>query len=412
MSIPVDSCILVKRDHSFQRRKSMIQRERIDEIQSMRGLAFSAVVLQHALGMFLRLPGVNVADLAVLSLIFNLAKFAVPMFVFITGLVIFYNYYEKISYPSYIWKRFKEILVPYAVFTPFYYLYWDWQANEHTVNELWKVFLTGSGYWHLWFVAMIFQFYLLFPLFRIVFRRLAPIVNTERKVVSALLLTLVVYIVCVWYFTHHKWAVDIIGIRGMFGSYLDRNFLMWFFYFVFGGVLAFAIVRFRERLVRIQFWNVPFFVVMLSWVTYEVSKTITMTPKPFVALGVSTSLKTSMILFTVSSILVIYSMSVSLAKRNNSVTKFFNLLGQYSYGGYLLHAFWLDIFYKIVHKQLAASMNNTLMMAITTLIVIVVSLLSAMLIARIPFLGPLLVGSSGRKKKKKQDVVPQQTTTA
>src|SRR4051794_27546355 len=103
------------------RRMRMIRRERIDEIQSMRGIAFFAVVLQHALGMFTRLPGVNIADLAVLSFLFNMAKFAVPMFVFITGIVIFYNYYEKLNYPTYLWKRCKEILVPYAVFTPFYY---------------------------------------------------------------------------------------------------------------------------------------------------------------------------------------------------------------------------------------------------------------------------------------------------
>lgn len=384
----------------------MIRRERIDEIQSMRGIAFFAVVLQHALGMFTRLPGANIADLAVLSFLFNMVKFAVPMFVFITGIVIFYNYYEKLSYPSYLWKRCKEILVPYAIFTPFYYLYWDWQANQHSVDELWLVFATGTGYYHLWFVAMIFQFYLLFPLFRLLFQRLKPVINTERKVFWALAGALVLFIGTVLYFIEHRGLFNIPGLRGMFGNYIDRNFLMWFFYFVFGGAIAFSIVRFRTWLEKAQFWNIPIFVITLFWVTYELTKTIIVNPKPAFLLGVSSSLKLSMILFTVSSILVVYSMCISLARRNNIVTKFFNLLGQYSFGAYLIHAYWLDRFYKIVHNNLKDDLNNTMMMLIALLMTVVASLLFAMIVSKIPFIGPLIVGSTGKKKSKKPVQAP------
>ena len=68
------------------------RRERIGELDVLRALAFLAVVLQHSLGIYIRSADVQLSESTMLGMLFNLSKFAVPTFVFLTGLTLLYNY--------------------------------------------------------------------------------------------------------------------------------------------------------------------------------------------------------------------------------------------------------------------------------------------------------------------------------
>lgn len=375
------------------------KKAKIDEIEHLRGIAFLAVVIQHAIGMFSRTPGFNLSDLIIFSVVFNMVKFAVPLFVFISGMVIFYNYYDRLNYPSYLVKRIREIIIPYLLFTLFYYYYWDYDAANHIAGQFPGIFLTGSGYFHLWFVVMIFQFYLLFPVFRWPFQLVRKFTATYLRAVSVIILLLLIYIGTTYAIFEHigRLHTDIFGIRGIL-KYPDRTLFSWYFYFVFGGILAFSIVKWRTVLQKYMFWNIPVFVLGLLWVTYELGAAIQPTAKlpqelP-IYLGVSSSFKASMILFTVSSILLWYQVSVVMSQRSNWLTRIFEMFGKYSFGAYLLHAAALDIAHKYI--KTVTSLSNSMQMFAAVIVTAAVSLLLTVIISRLPF-GNYLIGSTKRK---------------
>lgn len=78
-----------------------------------------------------------------------------------------YNYYGKLNYPTFIRKRSIDILVPYFLWTIIYYVYMFPGESIHFqwFKEVGLQILTPTLGYHFWFILMIFQFYLLFPLF-------------------------------------------------------------------------------------------------------------------------------------------------------------------------------------------------------------------------------------------------------
>ena len=86
--------------------------------------------------------------------------------------MLFYHHRNtKPEYPRFIRKRFGDIYMPFVVWTLIYWLSVRiftpafWLAGIPDFRSLIReLFIPQTGY-HLWFVIMVFQFYILFPLF-------------------------------------------------------------------------------------------------------------------------------------------------------------------------------------------------------------------------------------------------------
>ncbi|KAB2332248.1 acyltransferase [Cytobacillus depressus] len=107
-------------------------------------------------------------------------KLGTPTFIFLSSFVLFYSYNNKpIDWESlkrFYKKRFTYILIPYLVFSIIYYVmnmyfYYGFDdLGRQGVNFL-KLLATGQAYTHLYFVFINVQFYLIFPIVLIVFKR-------------------------------------------------------------------------------------------------------------------------------------------------------------------------------------------------------------------------------------------------
>jgi peptidoglycan/LPS O-acetylase OafA/YrhL len=87
-----------------------------------------------------------------------------------SGIVLFYSYYEKWKVkdiiPFYA-KRLKFIVVPYLVVSLLYYLFNQrlyYGSVTFKPNEFLSLLTWGDAGYHLYFIIIILQFYLLFPL--------------------------------------------------------------------------------------------------------------------------------------------------------------------------------------------------------------------------------------------------------
>ena len=102
------------------------------------------------------------------SSITRLATFAVPGFIFTSGLKLFYKYGESrhFPYPKFLWDRLKKICFPYWVAIIVYYLVLSFGIGiyEFHWDDLWHFLITGDISAQFYFVILILQFYLLMPI--------------------------------------------------------------------------------------------------------------------------------------------------------------------------------------------------------------------------------------------------------
>jgi len=141
------------------------------ELDIVRAFAILAVLFIHNTSeATVELPVGSVSQAAYLS-INKFSNFAVPVFIFISGLVLFYRYIDDWSGKqavTFYLKRVKQVLFPYLIWSVVYYLYNQWIYDPSRLHFDGKEFLDllpwADASYHLYFMIIIVQFYLIFPL--------------------------------------------------------------------------------------------------------------------------------------------------------------------------------------------------------------------------------------------------------
>lgn len=225
-------------------------REKIEELDLLRALAAVAVILIHVTATPLVL-GVKGSLYHYLITAGNqLARFSIPAFIFITGFVLFYNYREckSIDWHKFFAKRFSFILVPYLAWSTFYFLFKQYiNFRQISIEQIWPEFLwallLGESYYHLYFVILISQFYILFPLILPLWKR----VQGRGGLVTLLVLTL--YFIWVYLLFNNikpgnSWVVIFLF------HYQGKLFLTWLGFFVLGAYCGSRLEVFRQFIVQ------------------------------------------------------------------------------------------------------------------------------------------------------------------
>lgn len=153
---------------------------RLPELDSLRGIAILGVLMVHATSVAVGALENSTAKTAYIVLN-TLSLFCVPAFIFLSGFVLFYQYYDKLLTPralgDFYLKRFKQLAVPYLFISLGYELYEDvvshkaWEPMT-LLQQFGKHLLYGKSYTHLYYVIITIQLYVLFPLLLLLFRKL------------------------------------------------------------------------------------------------------------------------------------------------------------------------------------------------------------------------------------------------
>lgn len=217
-------------------------RERLIEYDLLRIFAALAVIAIHVTARY---------DLGSSWLVFlgnQATRNAVPMFIIMSGFVLYFADRQRwLPVQFFLSRRFGRVLNPYIFWTVIYVLAtaWfyrqSWPDTQSFAVSLAKHLMFGTGFFHLYFLIIIFQLYLLYPLLRIWLKRYPG---------SLLLLSFVLTLT-------GQTLVYLSELKLITLPYLGflycTLFPLWLFYFVLGMYMA-AHTKEMANLVRGREW--------------------------------------------------------------------------------------------------------------------------------------------------------------
>ncbi|MCQ1536896.1 acyltransferase [Methanosarcina sp. KYL-1] len=357
-----------------------MQTQRIIELDYLRAFAILAVISIHTLDYFRYIPEVNALVISSLIL-YVFVRFAVPMFVFVSGFVLALKYGDRFSRKTYFVKRARAVIPPYMVFSAIYLILPDYLFNGQlkfpSVGEFLVNLFSGNSYGHLWFIPLILQFYVLYPATIGIYQRFAEKRN------PLLLLALSAFFQDIW-----------IVMASLFNQYsyatinviMDRAFVSHVFYFLFGIYICKNYADVRKKILGLRGRHLltlaPVTLFMSSFWIYGLLRYGDYFKIPSYYVGIPHMLFP--IYFTLIFV-VLFRLGLILSKNNNLCSNFIFQLGRESFGIYLIHALFLHLTVKMIYPGLNIEYTQWKFYPLLFLFTVLLSYTSVNLFNHLPF---------------------------
>ncbi len=305
----------------------------IKEIQYLRGFAIIAVIIIHTSDYAVNL---DLSILSVVNLFLNyISRFAVPLFVFLSGLVLSLKYNTSMSVKPFYIKRIKSTLPQYLFFSLLYLIIpLSLRAGSLTIPPISKIFysiLLANSSGHLWFIPMIIQFYIIYP----------GLISMYEKTTNVKMFILVSAVI------QNVWLII---NKGFFARHLDDItlgitqliFLSHLFYFILGVYAGRNYTKINSFVIRskstllyllILLTIIIYGFIIMSFINFGAILEI-----PSYYIGIVYMIHPVYFPLIFSILLVI---SVKLKDIKNWYSSLIFNLGNYSFGIYLIHALFL-----------------------------------------------------------------------
>ena len=331
-----------------------MKRAHIDELNITRALAIIAVLLIHSTSTPVTALSSDSSLYPIYVFLNIFSKFSVPVFIFISGFVLFYNYIQKDltkqTIISFYKKRVTQILIPYIFFSVFYYvviqfavtrdvaLTWSALFNVEFLEKL----LIGKAYTHLYFIFIMVQFYLMFPIFLYILKK--------RPGISPHL---------IWIGFVLQWGYILLNAEFWQYPYKGSISFSYILYFFAGAFLGIYYEKYKKYIqLKKENFNLAIPVLWIVWIAssmYNVylyyfvysSQTYLVNSKVFELVFQIQSLTAGIVLLQLS--FWIYD------KWNKTIVNGLINLGALSFGIFLLHPFFL-----LLYRRITPSGNSLL----------------------------------------------------
>lgn len=333
----------------------------INWINNLRLIALFAVIVLHTSAVLLAQYGkVPFNDWLTADFYNAVVRFAVPVFVMITGALLLHREYEL---DDFFKKRLSKVITPFLFWSLVYIGYsWyngeiafdaDWWTNTKQVLHLLKY---GSSY-HLWYVYMLIGLYFVIPVIGKFVRN-----ATEKELQYFLIVWFGVMMLSQPYLIRFNPQVDLHYFAGYIG------------YLVLGHYLAFK--EFKRQNIRV--WMALVFVLTIvvitfgSWMLYKNNSTVgTLFYEP---------ISPTIVLLSASVFLMA---RFTMVKLSPAISRLRDFACGYNYGIYLAHALVLYLLDRVnISYKLCIPIIS---IPVTALICFVLTLGLVWLISKLPF---------------------------
>lgn len=226
---------------------------RYDELDAFRLFAAICVVVIHVTASAMVKFQTGSTLQFVITFINGLALFAVPAFIAISGLTIHLSYLKrKLNLVDFFKKRILTLALPYFLWTLIYYMdQLHFSQGSFSLTVFLSHLFLGTAFYHLYFMPIIFQFYLLYPVFYWLSKKIKP-----SLLLALSLLLFVLYIGNGLPFMSHlqlPWPV-----KAQI-PYSDRFFMSYLPFYVLGLTLAQSYSLFERCMKYVLAVSIPFY---------------------------------------------------------------------------------------------------------------------------------------------------------
>lgn len=316
------------------------------ELDLLRAFACLAVIGIHTFANFLAVKEMTLVSVIACALD-NICSFAVPLFIFISGFVLYKNYKEKIPLKKYYKKRTFSVLPQYIFFSLFYLIASDWNniidgTTSLSIKSILVTLFQGKASYHLWFFTILIQLYIFFPLFLRLFKYVI------KKNITGLFLICMLLFQIIWYIFYFK-IIDLFSDSSWLINFLKSyEFIFGYIFYLFSGMyICEHFKNATETMKKIKF---GYFLLacFFMWAIY----TMITIQKYFTDNGYLAELA-QILLQPITSILfciILYKFSVYIKNKNNIIYKALSSISKYSFGIYLIHIGFLYVIQLIMRN--------------------------------------------------------------
>lgn len=241
--------------------------------------------------------------------------FAVPGFVFLSGLKLSYSYRNKtFDFVDFMRRRFSKILIPYSIGYILYYIFFRLFGFVEVKNITQHIysFLLGDLVAPFYFITIITQFYFLFGIIQYLFKK------GNHTIILAI-----------------TTCIQLFYLQYTYFQLEDRFFLTYLIYFVLGCYVAFHLDAFKDWLNRytVLIFGI-FFLISVVYVTFAYCSAVYATPFPY--------WRIIGCLFSLSAICTFYRISVFITHfEKYKLYQAFIVIDEASYMIFLSHCFMI-----------------------------------------------------------------------
>ena len=290
----------------------------------LRGLSSLVIIIIHLTSeIIIFSKGANL-DYNLAMFLNQIARFAVPVFIMLSGAGLALSKKKYDSHLDFLFYRAKKILPLYIFFILFYLFVFTDLAKIKFLTVI-SALVQGDSFYHLYYIPLIFQFYIIYPLVKKYF--------DSFKAVVGLFLINVILLVIYSYFSHNT-PLSYIFNKG--------NVLIWLFYFVFGVWVSKYLGVLADKVKKYSF---PIFVSACICLFFMIWETVF---RINAGNDVSMSVSTSRPMIPFYTMLVF--LGVITIQFSSKVVGVFKFFSNQSYGMYLIHPFVTEVFRGIYLK--------------------------------------------------------------
>jgi peptidoglycan/LPS O-acetylase OafA/YrhL len=365
-------------------------RRRLDQVDAMRPMKQVGVIGTHVLTFFVP-AAASVSTNAVMLL----THFSREGFFFISACMLTYAYMDlgRDGLRRFYGRRFVAVTVPYLCWTVIYFLYLLPSAHYANAAAALENFAKeiATGYFQLYFLLIIMQFYLVFPLFIVFLRR-------TRHHHGAVVVIVALGHVALMTLMH--WTIVPVLRTGWI-----REFTPYAFYLITGSIAAFHLDAVNDWLVRHARLVIALTVaaaLCAEAVYFLAEKGVT------TALGAGNDpFQPSVIPFDVGAIACLYLLGVALMKpgRSRRLRAAVRIGSDNSYGVYLSQMLFITALTWAGWARLDSVVWWPLLCLVTVVIVFLAGVALTSLLARTPLAVPL----TGRQRQPWATIWPRAT---
>ena len=312
--------------------------------------ACTAVMSQPIMSIIINMPQSQQTQVG-FGILYNLVKYTAPAFIFgiLYTTIRTSDLNGHFSYFKHLQKNWSNLFVPTIWWTLIYLLGMPWLQQGNKFNSFgtfcWQ-FINGNAAPHLWYNTMMLQFIILMPFFWLISRYVR---NNIKRGFAVAIVTLILYLSWLAFYDYYVFH----GVHQNDWYLLDRVFISFFIYAVFGGLAWQFRSYFNEFITKFWWLIVVIFILCFIWTNYELSQfgyPLNFYNAPYY--------KPSMTFYCLAVICLIAAFCLyQVRKRQINSLRIFHFLAIYAYRAYLANVFWNQLVWRGLNMQYHAKFH-------------------------------------------------------